>query len=256
MQPILSIRSARFFGLSISLLDKRALTELICGCATNGRRLVAIGVNAQYINEAAINDEFRNVLKAADVLYIDGAGILWALRALGNAASERATTTDLLPLICSAASAHGLRLYFLGGRPTIAEQAVENLKKSFTGLTVAGTAHGYFNPEAETRIIHDINSSHPHILFVGMGVPKEQLWVARNKHLIEAQVIMTCGGMFDYYSGKVKRAPMWMQRDGLEWFYRLLHDPKQYGKRYLMGNPLYIYRTVFHLLRNGRATRC
>ena len=246
---------AKFFGLSISLLDKRALTELICGCAKNSLRLLVIAVNPQYINELAVNEEFHNALKAADVLYIDGVGVLWALRIHGYAVAERAATTDLLPLICRAASIYGLRLYFLGGRPTVAEQAAENLKNSFPGLTVTGTAHGYFDPEAETRIIHEINSSHPHILFVGMGVPREQLWVARNKHLIEARVIVTCGGLFDYYSGKTKRAPIWMQRVGLEWLYRIMQDPKQYGMRYILGNPLYIYRTIGHLLRNGRVER-
>jgi len=214
-----------------------------------------MAINPQYINEAASNTTFRRALNDADLLYADGIGIVWAMRLFGYTVPERAATTDLLPLICEQACRLNLRIYFLGGQPGIAEQAAEMLKVRFNGLSVVGWHHGYFSPSDELAIIEEINRCQTDILFVGMGVPREQIWVWKHRGHLRVSVVMTCGGLFDFHSGRVRRAPLWTQKLGLEWLYRLIQEPRRLYKRYLIGNPEFILRTIVEYCNRFRKKR-
>ena len=137
-------------------------------------------------------------------------------------------------------------VYLLGSEPGVAADAAERLHRWYPPLDVAGTHHGYFElgSEHDERVIEDINARRPDIVLVGMGSPKQELWVQRNAHRVDTDVLWTVGALFDYVSGRVPRAPAWLADNGLEWIFRLAIEPQRMWRRYLLGNPVFVSRVM------------
>lgn len=251
------MQTADFFTFRVAVASRTAICELICDWAMGTSTRMLFGINPQYINEAMNNRKFRTILEHADLLCADGVGIFWAMRLLGHKIPERATTTDLFPTICELALKHQIRLFFLGSHKGVNEGVAKKCGHEYAGIQIVGCAHGYFDEEKETEIIGRINACQPHILFVGMGAPKEQLWVWKHRSILKVPVIMTCGGMFDLLSGRLKRPPKMIQNMGLEWMGRLFLEPRRLWKRYLIGNLTYIshFCTYYAGRRHKRANR-
>jgi N-acetylglucosaminyldiphosphoundecaprenol N-acetyl-beta-D-mannosaminyltransferase len=163
---------------------------------------------------------------------------------LNNPLLENLNGTDMLPYLCENAVKNRFRIFLLGAQPGVAEKAKANLIKKFNGLQISGTQHGYFGKEEEQKVIEKINKSKTDILLVALGVPKQEKWICGNLSKLQVKVAMGVGGLFDFYSGKIKRAPRWMREVGLEWLYRVLQEPKRMWRRYIIGNPLFLLRVI------------
>ena len=161
---------------------------------------------------------------------------------LGQSLRENVNGTDMFPLLCEAAAAAGRSLYLLGARPGIAAAAGEQMRRRFAALELAGARDGYFSEDEEPAVIEAVNASGADILLVAFGAPRQDLWLARHRAALSARVCMGVGGLFDFYSGRVRRAPAWMRELGLEWAYRLLQEPGRMWRRYVIGNPLFLLR--------------
>jgi N-acetylglucosaminyldiphosphoundecaprenol N-acetyl-beta-D-mannosaminyltransferase len=135
-------------------------------------------------------------------------------------------------------------MYFLGGKPGVAQKARQKLQARIPALTITGECQGYFDIGAEERIIEKINNAKPDILVVGMGTSKQEKWIYRNRHRLNVPLCWAVGAVFDFISVRIERAPYWMRKINLEWLYRLYREPKRLWKRYLLGNPIFIFRVL------------
>lgn len=201
-------------------------------------------INADCLNVSFRDREYFNILRNADAVFPDGIGIHIASQMLHAGLRENANGTDFFPRLGMQAAKHGLRIFLLGAKPGIAEQCARNLQQLVPGVQISGTHDGYFTAREEDEVIGQINQSGTDILLVGMGVPKQEKWIARNRSRLTAAVVMGVGGLFDFYSGKTARAPIWMREIGLEWVYRIVQEPKRMWKRYVVGNPVFLYRVL------------
>ena len=231
------------FGLSIADATLEEAARWLVHQATIGRRLNTAFINAHCVNVSYHNAAYRTVLAAMDVLFADGAGLRIAAKITGQRFSDNVNGTDLFPLLCAEAAAAGVSVYMLGGGQGVAGQAAKAMCGGTPGLGIAGTQSGFFkDPAEEADAIDAINRSGARILLVGMGVPLQEQWIARNRYRIKTPVIIGVGGLFDYYSGRIPRAPLPLRRLGLEWTWRLAMEPKRLARRYLLGNIEFLAR--------------
>jgi N-acetylglucosaminyldiphosphoundecaprenol N-acetyl-beta-D-mannosaminyltransferase len=202
--------------------------------------------NAHVLNQSAGNPALRRALEASDLVYCDGYGVRLAAKALDRPVPHRMTGADWIWALAALCEAAGKSIYLLGSEPGIARQAAERLRRTYPGLGIAGAHHGYFEPGSahDDRVIEDINARRPSILLVGMGTPKQELWVQRNAERLDVDVLWTVGALFDVVSGRVPRAPAWLADNGLEWIFRLAIEPQRMWRRYLLGNPVFIHRVL------------
>lgn len=187
--------------------------------------------------------ELLDILRNADIVTADGMPLVWLSRMLGKSLKQRVTGADLVPALCKRAAKENASVYLLGGREEIAIQAAQKLQTQNPGLKIAGVSSPFvtteginIDDEAQDQLVVDaINQAKPDILFIGFGNPKQEIWFQRNKHKLQVPVSLGVGGTFEFIVGSVSRAPGWMQRSGLEWFYRITQDPKRLIGRYLTG---------------------
>jgi len=199
-------------------------------------------VNPACLNIAYTDEAYRRVLQHAERVLPDGIGINIGCRLLNQALLANVNGTDLFPRLCERAEQGGYSLYLLGGQPGVAELTATAMQQRYPKLLIAGVRDGYFSDAEEPLIIDAINDSGAAVLLVGFGVPKQELWLARCRDRLQPAVCMGIGGLFDYYSGRIPRAPVWLREIGLEWSWRLMQEPGRMWKRYLIGNPLFLYR--------------
>lgn len=198
-------------------------------------------VNAAKIVKARRDPQLARIIREAHFVGADGVPIVWASRILRQPLPGRINGTDLMDSLIALAAEKGHRVYFLGAKEKVIANAVDLLKETYPGLQVAGFRHGYFSSAAEEKqIVADISASGADILLVGMSTPMKEEWVRRNFKDLDVSVIHGVGGSFDILGGLTKRAPVWMQKTGLEWFYRLLQEPRRMWKRYLVTNTIYV----------------
>ncbi|MDH5536877.1 MAG: WecB/TagA/CpsF family glycosyltransferase, partial [Betaproteobacteria bacterium] len=148
----------------------------------------------------------------------------------------------LFPRLCRMAADEGLSLYLLGARPGVAAAVAENARKRVPQLAIAGHRDGYWAEQDEQSVVSAIRASGADILLVAMGAPRQELWIAKNAPRLGVKVALGVGGLFDFYAGRVARAPLWLRELGLEWTYRLLQEPRRMWRRYVIGNPLFLWR--------------
>ncbi|KZN34853.1 hypothetical protein N480_19870 [Pseudoalteromonas luteoviolacea S2607] len=197
-------------------------------------------LNANSINLAASNSELRETLSQSNKNFADGSGMRLASRHAGIDLADNINGTDMLPVLCSKALETGSSFFLLGAKEGVAEQAGKALEARFPGLDIRGTHHGYFKDDSE--IIEKINNSGATILLVALGSPRQEMWLAQNKHRLDCRCALAVGGLFDFFSGSIPRAPLWMRELGLEWIWRLMQEPKAKFKRYVIGNPVFLFR--------------
>lgn len=192
-------------------------------------RLIATA-NAEMIMQAQEDKELGHILNHADLVVPDGAGVLWAGETLGTPFPERVTGADLSVELLKIASEEGWPVYFLGGAPGVAQKAADRFQKEHGKIQLVGCHDGYFDEEEEKKIIKDIQKSGAKLLLVGLGVPKQEKWLYHHKDEFGPVLAMGIGGVFDVMSGNLKRAPLWMQKNRLEWAYRLYLQPSRIGR--------------------------
>lgn len=182
------------------------------------------------IVRAQTDSELADIMRSADLVTPDGAGVIWVARIFGLPLWERVTGCDLMQRICERAAQRGWRVYLLGAAPGVAEQAAARLAERCPGIQVAGTHHGYFTAEQEPEIVSAITAARPDVLFVAFGIPKQEKWIRRHLATLGVPVAIGVGGSFDVIAGRISRAPQWMGRVGLEWLYRTLREPRRLGR--------------------------
>ncbi|MBS0656938.1 MAG: WecB/TagA/CpsF family glycosyltransferase [Verrucomicrobia bacterium] len=198
--------------------------------------------NVDFLVQALEDIELRRILFDADLVVCDGTPLLWASSWLGNPLPERVAGSDLVPVLLEVAAQKGYRIFFLGGRDDIAKKAEANLRTRYPGLVIAGR----YSPPLATLLEMDhadirrrIQDAQPDIVLVSFGCPKQEKWIAMNYRESGVPVSMGVGATIDFLAGAVSRAPVWMQRSGLEWIYRLLQEPKRLARRY--GHDLRVF---------------
>lgn len=199
--------------------------------------------NSEIIMQAYQNADFCKVLNAADLVIADGIGVVYASRILKAPLPERVAGYDLSCRLLEKAAQEGYRVYFFGGKPGVAEMAAENLLKQHPSLVICGMQDGYFDAEKEKMIVADINEKQPDILFVCLGAPKQEKWIAEHKALLTAGLILGVGGSLDVWAGTVNRAPVFYQKAGLEWLYRLMKQPSRFFR--MMALPKFGLTVLF-----------
>ncbi len=215
-----------------------------------------MAVNAAKIVRMRHDRKLAGVINSSDLIFADGQAVVAASRFLGYPLKERVAGIDLMQEIIKRAAAKKYRLYLLGAKQDIVEKVVDIYRRKFFDIDITGWHSGYFKSADEERmVINQIKDLKPDILFVAMGTPKKEYWIADNLDDLDVPVCMGVGGSFDVVAGVVKRAPGWMQRAGLEWFFRLLNEPGRLWKRYLATNAAFIWLVLKHKLEQGRA-RC
>ncbi len=213
-------------GVRVDCIDMRGtlarIGELI---EASGRCRQLVTVNPEFVMRAREDSEFAAILEEADLCLADGIGVVWAARRAGCTLRERVTGSDLLPLLAAECARRGWRPFFLGAMPGVAEEAARRLKAAYPGFEVAGVHAGTPAPDGDQEALERINSSHPDLLLVAYGHPKQEKWIARNRHRLTVPLAIGVGGSFDFAAGRVRRAPYWMRRVHLEWLYRLVRQP-------------------------------
>ena len=199
--------------------------------------------NVHVLNTAYTDVLLLNQLCAASTVYCDGSGVRLGANLLGARLPPRMTGADWIDHLCSRACDYGLSLFLLGSGPGVAESAARVLRSRHPALRIAGTHHG-FADESDISVIHAINRSSAHILLIGMGTPRQELWIGRHRGRIEIPVTWAVGALFDFVAGIERRGPQWALDHHLEWAARLMAKPAAHWRRYLIGNPLFVARVV------------
>jgi exopolysaccharide biosynthesis WecB/TagA/CpsF family protein len=232
-------------GLPIAVIDRAGSAQLMVDVAlarrnTSQRPLIFTSANGQVLSMCAREPWIRDLFLAADLIHADGMPLVLVSRLFHNTPlPERTATTDLFHDVALVAQRRGARIFLLGAAKSVADQAVRRVRALYPELNVVGHGSGYLRRDGdEERIIENINKARPDILWLGLGAPAEQEFAVRHRDRLHGVgLIKTSGGLFDFLSGKNSRAPVWMQRAGLEWAYRIYLEPRRLAGRYLMTNP-------------------
>lgn len=237
-------------GVRIHPVHLHELLDYISRTIAEDRRAIVTNVNVRAMNLAYEQPWFREYLNTSALVFCDGFGVKWGAALVGRHLPERMTPPDWLPDLARLAAQQRWRVYLLGARPGIASEAAIALQRdeAARGLFVVGTHHGYFHKRRESAenraVVAHINSVRPHLLLVGFGMPLQERWLYENWHDLHVNVALPVGAAFDYLAGVVPRAPRWMTDHGLEWLGRLLIEPRRLWRRYLIGNPLFLWRLL------------
>src|SRR5205807_3872129 len=232
-------RSA-MFDISIDLAQPGEMLRLISGWAEEHTTRRVMYVNAHVVNQAQVTPGLSEALRKADLVYCDGYGVRLAARVLNRPVPHRMTGADWIWGLARLCELAGHPLYLLGSEPPIARKAAARLRHRYPQLDVVGAHHGFFDLDSphNERVIEHINAHRPRIVLVGMGTPKQELWVDRYADRLDGAVVWTVGALFDIVSGLVPRTPRWLADIGLEWIFRLAIEPQRMWRRYLLGNPV------------------
>jgi N-acetylglucosaminyldiphosphoundecaprenol N-acetyl-beta-D-mannosaminyltransferase len=238
----------QILNVNISPITVDELHCLIKKIIGTPRKAVVLHVNAQMLNLAFKRPWLIQFINKSELVFCDGAGVILAGLILGFHIPQRITYADWMWQLAEFSMQNGFSLFFLGGQPGIAEKAAARLKERFHELKIAGFHHGFFDKSKGSleneAVIDEINALQPDILIVGLGMPLQEQWLMENWERLDARVTLTGGAVFDYISGELRRAPRWMTDHGLEWLGRLIIEPRRLWKRYLVGNPLFLWRVL------------
>jgi N-acetylglucosaminyldiphosphoundecaprenol N-acetyl-beta-D-mannosaminyltransferase len=233
-------------GTPLSLCDKTELLAIIAEAIRASRQLTVLSGNIYSYNLAYEKPWLRAFFNQADIVRLDGAGVRLGARLLGYATPQRMTWADFGWDLTELAAREGLTMFLLGSKPGIVEKAAAKFEERYPNVKIVGVYHGYFdktlNSPENQAVIQMIADVKPDILIVGFGMPLQERWLSETRDLLTATVVLTGGAVFDYISGELRRGPQWMNDHGMEWLARLLIEPRRLWKRYVIGNPLFMWR--------------
>ena len=201
-------------------------------------------VNADCANIAYRNQEYASVLDRAALVLADGIGMKLAGKLLGREIRQNVNGTDLFPRLCESLSGTGAGIFLLGARPGVAEKVREWIGEHYPATVVSGCRDGYFSAAEEPEVVAGIARSGAAVLLLAFGAPRQDLWLHRNLAATGVKVAMGVGGLFDFYSGRIPRAPQWMREVGAEWLFRFYQEPQRMWRRYFVGNVVFLWHVV------------
>ena len=250
---MLARKSEAVLGINVRAVNMEEVIMRINQAIKLNQRVYIACVNSHAIVMSLKDPECANALNSADILLPDGVGIILASKLLGGAIKKRISGPDVfLEFTRRINTAGGCRYFFYGSTDDVLEKIREKLAREFPNIEVAGTCSPPFREitvAENNKVIEIINKAHSDILWVGMTAPKQEKWIARNLEDLNVSVAVAVGAGFDFYAGRINRAPLWMQRVGLEWFWRLVKEPKRLWRRYLVGNTIFIWLVLKEFLK-------
>lgn len=244
------LQHSKVISSAISISNIREVSSSILSLACDSISSFVCIANVHMVVTAKGNDFLRSAMNESAIVTSDGMPLVWELRRQGHKMAKRVPGPDLMLELCEQAQSKNLPIYFYGGTPAVADAMRDKLVARFPKLKIAGIESPPIlleQPEVDQEVITRIKVSGARIVFIGLGCPKQELWMhAYYPHL--PAVLIGVGAAFDFFTNSVKRAPLWMQKSGLEWFYRLCSDPRRLWKRYLVTNSLFIYYLLREVL--------
>jgi exopolysaccharide biosynthesis WecB/TagA/CpsF family protein len=209
--------------------------------------------NAYSVVLAQKDKEFQNICEKADIVFADGYPIVIISKLLGKKIPQRIAGPDFMWEFCGICAKKGFKMFLLGSEEPYLSQLKSNLENVFKGVQIVGTyspPFGIWSEIEENNMIRRVNDSRADILWLGVSTPKQDKWINSVKHRLKVKVAIAVGAAFDFHSGRISRAPLWVQKYGFEWFYRLLQDPGRLWKRYLIGNLTFLKIALLQIIRN------
>lgn len=237
-----STKRISFLNIPVDSLTMAETIEKIDDAIICKQQINHVVINAGKVVSMLNNKELFDSVVNCNLINADGQSIVWASRFLGNQLPERVAGADLMQNLIKLAYQKGYKCFFFGATEDVVKKVVEVYAKTYDPSVIAGYRNGYYNKEEEASIAHQIANSGAHLLFVAMTSPKKEIFLDKYKETLkEVSFTMGVGGTFDVIAGYTKRAPIWMQNAGMEWFFRLIQEPRRMWRRYLIGNSKFIY---------------
>ncbi len=251
-QPLMEVKSVNVLGVGISMLDQDRARDFLFEAVRDGRRGYVAVTGVHGVTEAQSDPEFKRILNAALLCTPDGMPMVWMGRLQGETSVRRVYGPDLMLNLCQHSRATGMTHFLYGGKPGVADELAANLGARFPGVRIVGTHSPPFRPLAGEEVADlqsRIRETRPDFFWVGLSTPKQERFMAEYLPLLpEAKIFLGVGAAFDLLTGRLRQAPRWMQRSGLEWFFRLIQEPRRLARRYLVNNPLFVLRAAAQLL--------
>lgn len=226
------------------LMDNLTMEETVQrveGFIDSGRPHQHVVVNVDKLVKASRDPELRRIINECALINVDGMPVVWASRLLGKPLKERVAGVDLFEALMQRAAQKGWRVFLLGAREEVVSGVKHAYEQKYRGLTVAGYRNGYWKPEEEAGVVAQIAAAKADLLFVAISSPKKEHFLGQYQELMKIPFAMGVGGTFDVAVGRVRRAPLWMQKSGLEWFYRFLQEPRRMFRRYFIDDMAFIW---------------
>ena len=240
-----SSEKVAIFGIKIDNISMDETIEKVEEFIAKDKGRLFCTPNVDGVIIAKKDREFNKIINSAGLVTCDSIYIYWASKFLGTPLKDRVAGSDFLPKFSKVAAEKGYSLFFLGGEEGITEIAAQKLRKSYPKLNIVGILtpdhKSLKNDKENIKIVKEINKTKPDILFVGFGTPKQEKWLNKNLHALNTKVAVCVGGTFNVISGQRKRAPIWVQRIGLEWFWRMMQEPRRLWRRYLINDSKFIW---------------
>ena len=231
-------------GCQIDNLSMEETLQTIEGFIHSGKPHQHVVVNVDKLVKASRDEELRRIINECALINVDGMPVVWASRLLGKGLKERVAGVDLFEALMKRSAEKGWRVVLLGAKEDVVSGVKTLYEKKYSGLTVAGYRNGYWKPEEEAGVVEQIKEARADLLFVAISSPKKEHFLGRYQAEMKIPFAMGVGGTFDVAVGKVKRAPVWMQNAGLEWFYRFLQEPRRMFKRYFVDDMAFFWLLV------------
>jgi N-acetylglucosaminyldiphosphoundecaprenol N-acetyl-beta-D-mannosaminyltransferase len=240
---------AQILGVRIDDIAVEELLDTFATLLESQKKSVVSYVNIHALNLAYEEPRFRQLLNRTDLNLCDGVGVKVGGFMIGKKIKNRITPPDIMDGLCALLAQKHARIFLLGARTQVVERAAGLMRERFPGLCVQ-SHHGYFEKEREHQqnsfVIDKVNGFATDVLLVGFGMPAQEEWISENLPYLKVKIAFSVGALFDYVSGDIWRAPRWMTDNGLEWFGRLVMEPRRLWRRYVVGIPLFFFRLVVH----------
>ena len=227
-------------GCAVDNLNMAETLDVVEGFIRSGKPHQHVVVNVDKIVKASRDPGLRRIINDCDLINADGMPVVWASRLLGKPLKERVTGVDLFEALMARAARKGWRVFLLGAREEVVSGVARLYPARYPGLTIAGYRNGYWSQAEEEEVVAQIGAARPDILFVAISSPTKEAFLARYQAAMKVPFAMGVGGTFDVAVGHVKRAPVWMQKAGLEWFYRFLQEPRRMFRRYFIEDMAFV----------------
>jgi len=235
----------------IDALTMEETLEQINDAIISRNHIQHVVVNAAKIVMMQKDKNLAEAIEGSDIINVDGQAVVWASKLLKQPLPERVAGIDLMSKLVEMSHKKGYRIFFLGARQDVIQKVIAKYRAQYGDSIIAGYKDGYFSKSEEHAVVEEISKSNADILFVAIPSPQKELFLNQYSQHLGVPFIMGVGGSFDVISGQIKRAPLWMQKYGMEWFFRLIQEPRKMWKRYLFTNISFILLLLRHMIKKG-----